>query len=187
MEEQDKKHIQDNVGNASRHHKQEWADRVPHRAEHIGFHVQDQDKRHSEEIDPQIENRAGHRLCRRLQQGKHGRCRCQPDPHQHQAEDCKHRNRISGCTLHIPGTPRAVDLRNDDGCPRRDRNKETDQKIDNLGGTSAHCRQRNRTDKLADDHSVNGVVELLDTGACGNRKEKHKQTFPDNTCRKVFF
>ena len=127
MEHHNEQEIQHDICQTSHHHEQEGTERIPHRPEHIGLHVQHQDKGDTNKINTEIQNRIGDRILRRLQEAEHRRRGNKTNSRQNNAEQRKDRNSITGCDLHVTSTIGAVDLGDHHGSTGGDSDKEADQ------------------------------------------------------------
>ena len=74
----------------------------------------------------------------------------------------------------------AVVLRDDNGRAAGKAYEEADQEVDNGSGSTAYGGKRLFADKVAYNHGVGSVVELLEKGSEQDREEKDQQLFPDD-------
>ena len=132
MEKHHKHHIQDDVGDAADDHEEEGTERISDGAEHVGFHVQNENERDAEKINPQIQNRSGQGILRRLHEAEHGGRGHQPQRHEEEAQQGENGNGIAGGDTDIFRASGSVDLGNDDRCAGSHRDKEADQNVDYL-------------------------------------------------------
>ena len=184
-EEDDKRHIKHDVGDAARHHVDEGAVGIAHRAQHVRLDVQHQDKGHAEEVDPEVEHRRGERVLRRPQKAEHGRRGGEARRHQQHAHQGEDRDGVADRKPHRVVALGAVKLRDDHRGPGRHGNEEADEHGDDLRGAAAHGREGDRADKAADNQPVDRVVELLDAGPRRDGEEEHDQALPNGAGNQV--
>ena len=158
MKNDDKHGVQEYVGETADDHKQEGTERIPDRAKHVRFHVQDQHRRNPKKVDPQIEHGWGQRVFGRPEEPEQNGGDEQTQDAQQYADQREDRDGIARGNSDVLLKPGSVDLRDDDRGPRRSGDKKADQEVDDLGRTAADGCQRDGADKAADNQSVKGII-----------------------------
>ena len=77
----------------------------------------------------------------------------------------------------------AESLRNDDGGSRRKPHEKAEDKTKDLGGRTSHAGQGGFSCKTPHHHRIHGIIQLLKKSSDQDRKEKHKDLFPDDPCK----
>ena len=188
MEACHKQNVQDNVGKTADNQIVQRSARIAYRPQNAGAHIVKQVRHGTYKINPDIQNRVVDDILRRLHQRQH-----RPGKHDaehHQPDTCRNGKRHGGMyrPVNLVLFLSSVKLRNDNRRAACQSCKKSDQQIDQRACGSSHRRQRLFSDKMADNHRVSRIVELLKKSPEQNRKEKDQQLLPDHTfCDLVCF
>ena len=178
-EAHNKQDIQDDVGHAGDDEEVERPLGITHRPKHARTHIVEERGDHAQGIDAQVQSSIGDYIGR----GIHGmQCRASPQ----QGDDCGNGAAHNGnghrgvhCLADTVKIPGAVALGDDNGGTGSHTHKQVDKQTDErTGGTTYRC-QGHCTHIIAHNHSIGGVVELLEKGAQQDREEECQQRAED--------
>ena len=187
VQHNDEKEVQQHVQNAGDRKRRERHLRVADAAEDRGLKVVEQDHRHAEQINTQIQKRVGEHVVRHVQDTEQRR----GDELAEQCDGCaaeyrKYDRRMHGALdrLVVPATDGGSD---NDIRAERDANEEIDDEADDRS-VRAHRRDRHRARiarEVADDRDVRGVEQLLQDRRGGDRQGEERQLIPDGAVQHV--